>query len=47
MPYNDGLGVNTQVSYPGGSSVSGVANVSASAVGAVGTGGGWIIWELQ
>ena len=30
MPYNDGLGVNTQVSYPGGSSVSGVANVSAA-----------------
>ena len=39
MPYQDGLGVATQVSYPGGSSVNGVANVSA-APGASGPGAG-------
>ena len=30
MPYADGLGVATQVSYPGGNSINGVANVSAA-----------------
>ena len=30
MGYDDGLGVNTQVSYPGGNSINGVANVSAA-----------------
>jgi hypothetical protein len=37
MPYDDGLGVATQVSYPGGSSVNGVATLSA-APGATGPG---------
>ena len=30
MPYSDGLGVNTQVSYPGGNSINGQAAVSAA-----------------